>query len=458
MKNRITKSLCFLLTLFIAPYSLYALQKIEITEEVKENIKQRIGNGESVGIVVGIIDSHGRREFFSYGKTRMNGNIPVDENSIYEIGSISKVFTCIAFADMVINREFNLDDPVEKYLPEEVKVPSRNEKKINLVHLATHTSALPRLSSNMQPTDPSNPYADYTVKEMYDFLSGYKLRGDIGDKYNYSNLGMGLLGHVLSLKAGLGYEQLIITRICNVLGMNSTMITFTPELRKRLAKGHDTKGEVSNWDLPTLAGAGALRSSADDMITFIAANMGLQQSKLTPAMDMTHEARVDASKNMKIGLGWHIIDNGKTQIIWHNGGTGGYRTFCGFIKNNKIGVVVLSNMNISADDIGFHLLDNSYELKKIKKAITLKPEVLDKYVGEYQLNGRKRKIAVTREGDKLLMQVTGQGKAQIFPESESNFFMKEAPVQITFKIDESGEVTGLIVHQGGKDTEAKKIK
>lgn len=112
MKNRITKSLCFLLTLFIASYSLYALQKIEITEEVKENIKQRIGNGESVGIVVGIIDSHGRREFFSYGKTRMNGNIPVDENSIYEIGSISKVFTCIAFAYMVINREFNLDDPV----------------------------------------------------------------------------------------------------------------------------------------------------------------------------------------------------------------------------------------------------------------------------------------------------------------------------------------------------------
>jgi CubicO group peptidase (beta-lactamase class C family) len=123
---------------------------------------------------------------------------------------------------------------------------------------------------------------------------------------------------------------------------------------------------VPNWDIPTLAGAGALRSTASDMLTFLAANMGIKHSKLSDAMDMTHKARVDAGKTMKIGLGWHIRDNGITQIIWHNGGTGGYRSFCGFIKDKKVGVVVLSNMNISPDDIGFHMLDNSYELKKVE--------------------------------------------------------------------------------------------
>jgi D-alanyl-D-alanine-carboxypeptidase/D-alanyl-D-alanine-endopeptidase len=457
-KKRITALLCFLLVFLSAPYLLLSLQKIEITEEVKESIKARIENGESVGIVVGIIDSQGKREFFSFGKTRMKGKRSVDEHSIYEIGSISKVFTGIVFADMVLNHEINMDDPIEKYLPEEVKVPSRHEMKIALKHLATHTSALPRMPLNFRPTDPGNPYADYTVKEMYDFLSGLKLKRDIGEKYEYSNVGMGLLGHILSLKAGTDYEHLIIERICKVLGMNSTVITLTPELRKRLAKGHNTQEEVPNWDIPTLAGAGALRSSADDMITFIAANLGLRKTKLTPAMDMSHEPRVKASENMKVGLAWHIRDNGRTQIVWHNGGTGGYRTFCGFIKDKRIGTVVLSNMNISADDIGFHLLDNSYELKEIREAITLEPEVLDKYVGEYQLSKPIIKLTITREGNKLFMAATGQGKAQIFPESRTEFFIKDAAIELTFKIAQDGKVAGLVVHQGGKDTEARKIK
>ncbi|UCC41217.1 MAG: serine hydrolase [Candidatus Aminicenantes bacterium] len=458
MKERITKLLCLTLVFLFVPCFAQAFQEITITEEVKESIKERIEKGESVGIVVGIIDSQGRREFFSFGKTRIKGKRSVDEYSIYEIGSISKVFTCIAFADMLVNRELNLDDPIEKFLPGGVKIPSRNGMKITLKHLATHTSALPRMPFNLRPTDPSNPYADFTVKEMYDCLSGIKLKRDIGEKYEYSNLGMGFMGHIISRVAGMSYEQLIIKRICNVLGMNSTTITLTPELKKRLAKGHNTKGEVSNWDLPTLAGAGALRSSADDMITFIAANMGLRKSKLTPAMDMSHEARVDASKNMKVALGWHISNNGKTQITWHNGGTGGYRTFCGFIKDKKIGAVVLSNMNIGADDIGYHLLDNSYKLKKIKEEIALEPEVLEKYVGEYRLSEPAMKLTVTRDGNKLSMDFEGQGKVQILPESETQFFMKEADIQITFKMDESGKVSGLIVRQGGKDTEAKKIK
>jgi CubicO group peptidase (beta-lactamase class C family) len=142
---------------------------------------------------------------------------------------------------------------------------------------------------------------------MYDFLSAYTLQRDVGDTYEYSNLGMGLLGHILSLKVGMDYEQLIIERICQVLEMEDTVITLTAAMKERLARGHNP-----------------------------------------------------------VGLGWHIRDNGKTQIIWHNGGTGGYRTFCGFIKYKKVGTVVLSNMNIGADDIGFHLLDNSYKLKKFE--------------------------------------------------------------------------------------------
>lgn len=430
-----------------------------IPDTVKESIRQRIENGDSVGIVVGVIDAEGRREYFCHGSKTMNEYDPVNENTVYEIGSISKAFTSILLADMIFKQEVHLDDPIEKYLPLEVNVPIRNDVKITLEHLATHTSSLPRMPNNFRPKDPGNPYADYTVEDMYDFISGCTLRRDIGEKYEYSNLGVGLLGHILSLRGQKTYEQLIIERICNVLGMDSTKITLTNDLKKRLARGHDPRSEVANWDIPTLAGAGAIYSTAKDMLTFLAANMGVKKSRLSDAMDMTHKARVDVSKTMKVGLGWHIRDNENTRIIWHNGGTGGYRTFCGFIKEKKIGVVVLSNMNISADDIGFHLLDSSYELNEIKEIVKLDPETLEGYTGIYKFSGSKTAVSISIEENKLVFQVMGQpNKFALFPESETIFFMKEIPNKVEFKQDEEGNVTGLNLIRPNKTTEAEKIK
>ena len=435
-------------------------EKLEyIPETVKKNIRKRIENGDSVGIVVGVIDTEGRREYFSHGSKTTKENLPVDENSVYEIGSISKVFTSVLLAEMVFKQEVNLDDPIEKYLPAKVKVPSRNDKKITLEHLATHTSSLPRMPNNFRPKDLTNPYADYTVENMYDFLSGHTLRRDIGEKYEYSNLGAGLLGHILSLRVQKTYEQLIIERICNVLGMDSTSITLTDDLKQRLAKGHNPRFEVSNWDIPTLAGAGAIKSTAEDMLTFLAANMGVIKSRLFDAMDMTHEARVEVGKTTKVGLGWHIQDNENSRIIWHNGGTGGYRSFCGFIKEKKIGVVVLSNMNIGADDIGFHLLDRSYELDEVKEIVELTPEVLESYTGIYKFIESKTTVRISREGNNLVFQVIGQlNKLGLFPESDTLFFMKEVPNKVEFKHDEAGNVNGLTLIRPNRKTEAEKIE
>jgi len=428
-----------------------------ISDEVKENMRQRVAHGSAVGIVVGFIDSRGNREYFSHGTLVKGGDRPVDEDSVYEIGSISKVFTSILFADMVLKGELKLDDLVEAHLPEDVDVPSRNGAKITLEHLATHTSALARMPTNFNPANKYDPYADYTVEDMYEFISGYALTRDIGEKYEYSNLGMGLLGHILGLKAGMGYEQLMTERICDVLEMESTVLTFTEELEERLARGHNSAGEVPNWDIPTLAGAGAIRSTARDMLTFLAANMGIERTPLADAMDMTHEAHVEAGRDMSVGLAWHIRDNGQTRIVWHNGGTGGYRTFCGFIKEQKIGVVVLSNMNLSADDIGFHVLDSSYALQTIKEAVKVGADTLDRYAGQYKFDKDGTAIAVSRKDNMLVIEFPGQVPLAFFPESETKFFMKEAPITITFNVDDGGDVTGLVVHQSGRDSGAAKI-
>jgi CubicO group peptidase (beta-lactamase class C family) len=293
---------------------------------------------------------------------------------------------------------------------------------------------------------------------MYAFLSAYNLQRDIGEIYEYLNLGMGLLGHILSLKTGMDYEQLIIERICRVLGMEETRIVLTEDMKKRLARGHNPAGEVANWEIPTLAGAGALRSTAADMLTFLEANMGIKNTSLLPAMKMAHEPHVQAGNGMKVGLAWHIRDNGKTQIVWHNGGTGGYRTFCGFVKDKNVGVVVLSNMNVGADDIGFHLLDSSYALKKVEKTIELESALLEKFQGKYKFDDSNITITITRKDHLLAAHVPNRSGFVVFPVSETDFIMKDGPIRISFKMDDSGDVTGLVFNLSGKDSSAKKIE
>jgi len=365
------------------------------------------------------------------------------------------VFTALLLANMAERGEVALRDPVVKYLPPGTKMPERNGRSITPVDLATHTSGLPRLPTNMSPKDPNNPYADYSVKQLYEFLSTYQLSRDIGSQYEYSNLGGGLLGHALALRAGMSYEDLVESRICAPLGMNSTRITLTPEMKGRLAGGHNAALEtVENWDLPTLAGAGALRSTANDLLTFVAANLGYTKSPLASAMAaMLKERRPTGQPGLEVALGWHIFTTGGKEIIWHNGGTGGYRSFMGLDPKARVGVVVLSNAETAAgvDDIGRHLLDPSVPLltpPKEHKQVAVDSKLFDGYIGRYQL-APDFIITITRDGERLFKQASDQPKFEIFPEGERDYFLKVVDAQITFVTDSKGRATELILHQGG---------
>jgi len=454
---------CFSLLFYACQY-LAVAQSVQDEAEIKGILQQRIDKDkQSVGIVVGLVDDKGTR-IISYGTLKKDSNQEVDGNTVFEIGSVSKVFTTLLLADMVERGEVSLNDPISKFLPKSVKTPSKDGKQITLLDLATQTSGLPRLPNNLTPKDPANPYADYTVEQMYAFLSGYTLTREIGASYEYSNLGVGLLGHILTLAAGMDYETLVLTRICKPLKMDSTRIKLTPELRARLATGHDQSGNpVESWDIPTLAGAGAIRSTANDLLKFVAANMGLVKTDLYPAMLKTQLDRHSTTiPDVDIGLGWHILKKYGTEIIWHNGGTGGYRSFIGFDKSAKTGVVVLSNSANSIDDIALHLLNSKNPLSKIEppkehKAIKLDPKIYDAYTGQYELTPNII-LTVSREGDSLYLQPTGQGKFELFPESKTEFFVKTVDAQITFVREENGQVTKLILHQNGQDIPAKKTK
>jgi CubicO group peptidase (beta-lactamase class C family) len=439
--------------------------------DIKRIIVERVDtHRQSVGIVAGVIEPSGRR-LITHGKaSTSDGARALDGDTVFEIGSMSKVFTSLLLADAVQRGEVALDDPISKYLPAPVKVPERG-RPITLQDLANHTSGLPRLPTNMSPKDPENPYADYSVEQLYQFLSAYQLPRDVGSAYEYSNLGAGLLGHILALRAGTDYESLVKTRIAGPLGMTSTSVMLTPSMKARLATGHDrllkpTKG----WDLPTLAGAGAIRSSANDMLTFLAAAMDYGQSPLRVAMKAMLQNRAPAgAPNMEIGLGWHIArSNGKT-IVWHNGGTGGYRTFMGFDPDARAGVVLLTNAASAAgpDDIGRHLLDSTSPLlaagspvlaqPKSRTQIALDPAVFDRYVGRYQLAPAVF-FTITRDGERFLAQLTGQAAYEVFAEGERDFFYKVVDAQLTFETDAQGKAVALMLNQNGIKQRAPRIE
>ena len=426
-------------------------------------IKDRVDTKRSSGIAVGILDSDGRTRVFAYGNSGTSR--PIDANSVFEIGSITKTFTATTLADMIVKGEVRLDDPVAKYLPSSAKVPSRNGREITLVDLATQSSGLPRMPSNFAPKDQSNPYANYTEQQAIDFVSSYQLTRDVGSKYEYSNLGMGLLGIALSHRENVGYEQLVRKHVIDPLQMNDTRVTFTPSMRERLALGHDDAGRVvSNWDIPGLAGAGALRSTVNDMLKYLAANVDPAHSPLAPAIEMTHVKRHETDNpNLNLGLAWHILTtpNGNN-ITWHNGGTGGYRTFTGFDPVRHAGIVVLSNSSTSVDDIGLHLIDPRLPLapapaRVAHSEITLAPDVLQRYVGDYELAPTFH-IVITREGNSLFGQPTGQDKVQLYAEKEDAFFLKVVEAQVVFTKDSSGNVTGMILKQNGTESAGKKVK
>ena len=445
----------------MAAFAVQPASSMPEDEEIRQILVNRIDEQKrSVGIVVGIVEPAGRR-VVAHGRLSTDDRTEVDGDTVFEIGSITKAFTATLLADLVGEGAFELETPVQRLLGSDVTVPTRNGAEITLLHLTTHSSGLPRMPNNFRPADAGNPYADYSVAQLYEFLSSHELQRDIGAEVEYSNLGTGLLGHALALSQETDYETLVSRRLLEPLGMSDTSITLSPSQQERLAVGHSVQlRPVANWDLPTLAGAGALRSTVNDMLTFVEANLGLREFPLHDEMSVAHAPRRDFSApGMRIGLGWVIRSGHGRELHWHNGGTGGYRSFLGFDLESRTGVVVLSNSGDSVDDLGFHLLEQGYRLvlpPAFRTAVEVDPAVYDDYVGRYRL-AENVVFTVTRQGDRLFVQLTGQPRFEVFPESETRYFYRVVDAQITFGRSDDGAVDHLVLHQNDMDQRAERL-
>jgi D-alanyl-D-alanine-carboxypeptidase/D-alanyl-D-alanine-endopeptidase len=326
--------------------------------------------GKPGGIVVGLIDEEGSK-VVGVGTLDDGSGRAVDGDTVFFIGSVSKTFTALLLAEMASRGEVGLDDPVAKYLPASVRVPTHGGKEVTLVHLATNTAGFPVNPDNMAGSDAREEYESYTVEMMYEFLGRCKLDRDPGMEYQYSNLGMALLGHVLARQSGVSYETLVVERICKPLGMTSTRVAPTAEMTTRLAMGRNEEGESTGpWQLEALAPAGAIHTTANDLLRYAASQAGITKSTLTPIVEQTHVFRNEDKRGLPGYIDGPLF--GRTAMPWiegaayeppgmellgHGGGAGSYHAWVGFDKKQHRGVITLSTANdLDVKAVGLTLL------------------------------------------------------------------------------------------------------
>jgi CubicO group peptidase (beta-lactamase class C family) len=318
-------------------------------------------SGRRTGLVVGCLHG-GEPRVVGYGRPRRDAQGPPHGDTIFEIGSVTKVFTGLLLADLAEDGIVRLDDPLASYLPGWVRVPTFKGHQVTLGDLASHAGGLrrdPKGTLGRWFGDRRNPYAALSVEGLYAGLARTRMRRRPGERVKYSNLGAGLLGEALARAAGRPYEQLVRERICLPLGMRDTVVTPTGEQATRLATGHTRRGRpVAPFQLPALAGAGALRSTATDLLRLLRATLDPAQAPLASQLERTQLPRLPAAKRMEVGLGWLIArpPGAAGPVLWHNGGTGGFRSFVAFAREANTAVVVLSNTTRSVDRLGLRLL------------------------------------------------------------------------------------------------------
>jgi CubicO group peptidase (beta-lactamase class C family) len=330
--------------------------------ELIDNLAVRaMRSGRRVGLVVGYA-AGGEEWVRGYGRCGTGAHDRPDGGTIFEIGSITKVFTGLLLADLAEGGIVGVDDPLARYLPASVRVLAFEGREITLGDLSSHAAGLPRNPRGMLRRwlrDRRNPFAGLSVEDVQQGLARTRLRRRPGERVRYSNLGAGLLGQALERAAEQPYERLVRERICLPLGMRDTLVTPSDEQAARLAVGHTRRGRpVPRFEVSALAGAGALRSTATDMLRFLGATLDPASTPLAAPLERIQRPRHRMGRGMQMGLGWLIVRSPEPAgpLLWHNGGTSGLRSFVGVARDRGIAVVVLSKAARSVDRLGLRLV------------------------------------------------------------------------------------------------------
>jgi len=435
-----------LLCLLVLAPSLQARTLAEAAVQQARKLKAGcIVTGERVGSEV---------SFALAGKAPEAGDTP-PEKIVFEIGSITKVFTGLLLAQAVVEKKVTLETTVGSLLDPKLKFADPRIAAITLKQLSTHTSGLPRLPGNMAAgAVEDDPYAHYDEKLLLAYLTSAKLEGDGPFSCSYSNLGVGLLGHLLGKVCETSWEKAVVTKICLPLGLNDTAVHPGPKLP--LAKPHAEAKVVKPWHLDAVAGAGALRSTAADMMKFGEAMLHPEKTPLKDAFAIALQAQAEApAMGGQIGLGVLIGKHEGDVFFNHDGGTGGYSSSLLVIPTKEVvRVVLINNNSLSGSAVIAAMSDAKPATPQKQKEISLPAEAMAQYPGVYELDRDARFTVLLRDGQ-LWVNLTGQAFLRAFAKAPDRFFYKEVAAEIAFNRDQ-GQVKSLTLFQNGRELTAKR--
>ncbi len=384
-----------------------------IAEHVDKLGMKYVKKRKNHGLVIGIIHAN-EISVKSYGQMSKSDPTVPDANSIFEIGAATSVFTTTLMQLQADKNKFQQHDPVQIYLDLETNIPAYHPLKcvnVNLVpniqnnepvggqvyrcyedlnakpecitfcDLATHISGLPASPKGwfkwnaMRKNKLEDEFQDFTVEKYFIRLQGLKLEYVPGTKYIHSDFGIALLGNAMSKISGLSYEQLLAQELLKPLGMKNTQLTFPQNTGLRIVPGHNRKGKpVAPWNFDAMAPAAGLKTSMNDLLTFVGANLTPPTKVFENAFAEVQQSKVDilfgkGGRSTSIGYGWYsstLTQESNLPVVWTNGGTGGFRSFIGLIKDTNTAVVILSNAANSVDEMGFEILEvlNTAQTKK----------------------------------------------------------------------------------------------
>jgi CubicO group peptidase (beta-lactamase class C family) len=389
--------------------------------------------------------------FYTAGSFGANDARVVSPDTLFEIGSVTKVFTSLLLAESERAGKVSRDDPAAKHL-----LPPGADAaalaKITLVSLATHSSGLPRLPANLTGANGPRPYENYG---RADLLAAFATHGPVapaGQATAYSNFGAALLGETLAAAWGQPYPAVLTQRVLEPLGLVHTTLNLTGSADPaELIPGHAGAAAAEHWKFQAMAPAGALLSSARDLALFVQAGLGLRPTSLAASLAETMKPlRKMDSPPGQIGLAWLIMDNNGQPLVWHNGGTAGFRSYVGLLPATHTGVVVLvSNGALNPDALGLQLLGAK------PPAAPAPPPVADAaaFAGSYAFSP-DISILVTERKGALAVQMTAQPRLALKEKEADRFAVVDVPAEVSFERDPAGKVVALVLHQNGRDQRA----
>jgi len=447
------KLVLLLLLVVLGSVPVIAEENFKYEKKIEKLVEPYLKHNKINAVSVGVI-SKGQIWKKHFGTLDGKGTPAPNDKTLYEIGSISKVFTSLLLADAVVSKQLKLDDPISTIMKELAKKNPKLGNQITFLQLSHHTSGFPKMPPNIKPADSANPFAGYDRQMLTSYLLNAKLKQKPGEGYEYSNLGVGLLGDLLSRQAGVSYETLLKQKLTGPLKMTDTSLTLSPQQLARFAAPHNAAMFADKaWDFDALAGCGAIRSNVDDMLLFAEASLNPPEGKLGKTIQLAWKQHKPASgKNRAMGLGWMIAGDRTTR--WHNGQTGGYQSMILVNRPLKSATVLLcntagSNADTLAEQIFQTIVGMNVQPRSFDKENRIDPKVAKRLEGKYQLAPTVVMTIKVKNG-RMMAQLTGQQFLAVIPQSETEWKYQAVDATLKFELPKTGNSPKVTLHQSGR--------